>query len=71
MDAKINGAKAQMPVSADEINFIEEYEIDMGYAGVHEYSDFTRLTDAEKLNWIKMNDMKAYNYFLTHKERFA
>lgn len=71
MENNINGAKAQMPVSAPMREFIAEYEADMAYSGAPEYSEFTRLRDAEKLNWIKVNDTKAYDYFEIYKERFA
>ena len=69
MTFDIRGAKAQMPVSADEKNFIEEYDIEMAYAGVPKYSDFSQLSDAEKLEWIKTNDAEAYKTLINRLHR--
>lgn len=71
MTFDIRGAKAQMPVSAQVKEFILEYEAEMADAHANEYFEFVNLSDVEKLEWIMTNDATAYDYFFTHKERFA
>lgn len=71
MGTNIIGAKAQKPVSAMEKTFIESYGADMADAFAIEWLEFDNLSDVEKLEWIKTNDATAYDYFFTHKERFA
>lgn len=55
------GAKAQMPVSAQVREFVAEYEADMADAHANEYFAFVLLPDADKLEWIRQNDIEMFN----------
>ena len=61
MESNINGAKAQMPVSAQVKEFILEYEADMADAHANEYFAFVLLPDVDKLEWIRLNDIEMFN----------
>ena len=64
MAFNIVGANAQMPVSAHEKAFIVEYEADMADAHAKEYFEFVKLSEVEKLDWIKTNDAEVYETFI-------
>lgn len=61
MEKNINGAKAQKPVSAQVREFVVEYEADMADAHANEYFAFVLLPDADKLEWIRQNDIEMFN----------
>lgn len=57
-------AVAQKAASAAEKQFLQEYESDMADAFASEYFGFMNLSDEEKIEWIKENDLEVYRKFM-------
>ena len=71
MESNINGAKAQMPASAQVRKFIAEYEAEMADAHANEYFEFVNLSDVEKLEWVMTNDAEVYKTFINKLDRMT